>query len=94
MYFLFCEICGEKNIDYRCNVCRRYVCKKHFDSTKMRCVLCIDSECDVCRNFLAVSRCYICGRKICSSCSVDIDNVRRICFYCLINSRHEIFKKR
>lgn len=81
---LICELCEEAPAKYRCNTCKRYVCEKHYDPRKKRCIACTDSVCDICSNHLSIGRCYICGRKICMVCSIDVDGIRRVCVYCLI----------
>lgn len=87
MYIKMCEICNEMPAVIKCPICNRYVCRKHFDDISKRCIVCKESICNICRDNLSITRCNICGRKICHYCSIEIDEVRRICWYCIISSR-------
>uniref|UniRef100_A0A7J3QG37 Kazal-like domain-containing protein n=1 Tax=Ignisphaera aggregans TaxID=334771 RepID=A0A7J3QG37_9CREN len=89
MYTKVCEVCGESLSVVRCPICNRYVCEKHFNAYNKRCAVCEESICDICNDALSISRCNICGRKVCHKCSIEIDEVRRICFYCIISLRYK-----
>lgn len=85
-----CELCRTRYIEYRCTFCRRYVCKEHYDVKRGRCIACNESSCDICFNYLSISYCIVCRRKVCAMCSIDIDGVRRICVYCIIRSPYKL----
>ncbi len=82
-----CELCRVNEARRKCRICGRYVCPEDFDDELGICIACKNALCDLCRSNLATSHCSLCGRIVCSSCSIDIDGVRRICFFCLIGSR-------
>ena len=84
LYAKNCEICEAKPAKYVCRLCHRYVCEDHFNKRLDICVVCTEALCDVCRNNIAIGHCAVCGRKVCHSCSIEIDEVRRICYYCVI----------
>ncbi|ADM28013.1 hypothetical protein Igag_1207 [Ignisphaera aggregans DSM 17230] len=95
MYGNLCEICFEKPAYYRCPLCGRYVCEEHFNRRLNRCYICIESGCNVCYRNLAIAECQLCGRRICHKCSIELDEVRRICYLCIIGSikiRNTIWK--
>jgi len=79
-----CEICGKPAVA-RCRLCGREVCEEHYDRSTGLCTICLNTRCEICKERLAVGRCIICGRLVCDKCSVQLDNVRRICVHCLNN---------
>jgi hypothetical protein len=78
----YCEICGRRAVA-RCKICGRLVCEEHYDKKRGICVICAQSLCEICGKRLAVGRCVFCKRLVCDKCSVQLDNVRRICVECL-----------
>lgn len=46
------------------------------------CAVCIKTLCDECHKSISIDTCVICGKKICRSCSIDLDYARRICITC------------
>lgn len=85
LYATNCEICGYEPSKYVCPLCGRYVCETHYYKKNNMCIACAEALCDVCRNSLAVGRCINCGRKICHSCSIELDEIHRLCYFCLIS---------
>lgn len=81
-----CEVCGERPAVTACSLCGRRVCERHAvkesPSGRVVCVLCKSALCEVCGERLSVAYCVSCGRLVCVECSVQIDNVRRICVEC------------
>ncbi len=77
-----CEICRKPAIA-TCRLCGRRVCEDHYDKATGLCTICLNARCEICRERLALGRCVVCGRFICDRCSVQLDNVRRICIKCL-----------
>lgn len=84
-----CELCDELPAMYRCKMCGRYVCEKHFDRIREMCIACTESLCNICFKNLSIGICSICKRIVCAGCSIDIDGVRRVCVYCLTRSSME-----
>jgi len=84
---LKCELCLQRGATYRCRVCGRAVCSTHYDPKLGVCTLCRSALCRICGTNLAVGHCNICGRLVCAKCSLDLDGVRRICYFCLMNPR-------
>lgn len=77
-----CEICHVNEAKFTCRLCKRRVCRDHYDEAKGLCVVCSSSLCEICGLRLAVTFCPICGRLVCYEDSVQVDNVRRICRRC------------
>ncbi len=90
LYASKCEVCNEKPAKYLCKMCNRYVCEDHYDRKKELCLVCLETLCDICRNSLAVGRCCKCGRKVCHNCLIELDEVHRLCYYCLISKNTNI----
>ena len=63
-----------------CRLCGRSYCGSHGSSGL--CVACEKALCGVCRGRLAVGHCQSCGRLVCEECSIQVDNVRRVCVEC------------
>ncbi len=77
-----CEICHVNEAAYTCRLCKRRVCREHFDETKGLCKVCSASLCQICGARLAITFCPVCGRLVCYEDSVQVDNVRRVCREC------------
>ncbi|GAB6147792.1 hypothetical protein [Stetteria hydrogenophila] len=81
-----CEVCGERPAVASCSVCGRRVCERHLRrdprSGRPICAVCEQALCMICGERLSVGYCVSCGRLVCVECSVQIDNVRRVCVEC------------
>ncbi len=77
-----CEICHVNEAVFTCRLCKRRVCREHYDEARGLCVVCSSSLCEICGARLAVTFCPICGRLVCYEDSVQVDNVRRVCRKC------------
>ncbi len=80
-----CEVCGEAPASFKCRICGRLVCRKHFDMNHGICVVCRDLMCRVCGRRLSVDVCPLCGRLICRECSVELQPGIRVCRGCFAN---------
>ncbi len=87
LYAAKCEICKDRSARYVCTICNRYVCEEHYDEKNRMCTICAETLCDICRGSLSIGRCSNCGRKVCHNCSVEIDEVHRLCYFCLISRK-------
>ncbi len=83
---LYCEVCYSNIATKKCPVCGRYVCEEHWSRNLGLCTICAMMVCRVCWRNLAVTRCSICGRIVCRECIVEVDEVRRKCFLCVMRS--------
>jgi len=81
-----CEVCGESAAIESCSICGRRVCKSHLyreaSTGRVLCVICKSAVCSVCGERLSVTYCLSCGKMVCTECSVQLDNVRRVCIEC------------
>ncbi len=92
LYAKNCEICNDKPAKYICPICNRYVCEEHYSKRHEMCLACLEALCDVCRDTLASSRCTLCGRKVCHNCAIELDEIRRVCYHCLIRHGSDVRK--
>ncbi|RLG74909.1 MAG: hypothetical protein DRO23_05370 [Thermoprotei archaeon] len=83
-----CEICEENYAEYVCKICKRNVCLDHFNLSNGICVVCNESLCELCREYLATETCIYCGKIICERCSVQLDTIRYVCLNCYYKSKH------
>ncbi|WP_048058945.1 hypothetical protein [Desulfurococcus amylolyticus] len=77
-----CEICGEKEALYKCNLCGRRVCEDDFDSAKKTCKICSEALCEICGQQLSIGYCKHCGRIGCEDCLIQVSPVEYICKDC------------
>ncbi|RLE61523.1 MAG: hypothetical protein DRJ32_01105 [Thermoprotei archaeon] len=78
-----CEICDSFTKDvYICKLCGRKVCKEHYDETKSICLVCAVTLCQLCGKRLARGNCAVCGKLVCSACSIKV-GAGLVCKRCL-----------
>ena len=93
---MICEICGKREAVARCSYCSRNVCDRCVTSAyghqEQVCRICEQLMCQVCSSRLSVTKCLLCNRLICRYCSVELDEVRRVCSECFsqVNDINEI----
>lgn len=94
--YKLCEICEASEAVYKCRLCGREVCERHFNKEKGICTICEGSLCELCHQRPSITFCPICGRLVCYEDSVQLDEVRRVCKECyakgLANSYSKGFK--
>ncbi len=74
-----CDFCGSPAAG-SCSLCTRAYCSRH--GAGGLCAACRDGLCGVCGFRLSLGYCQACGRLVCTSCSLQADNVRRLCLDC------------
>lgn len=78
----YCEVCGEKPVKYKCEVCTRRVCEEHYLVERGMCVICENTLCRICRSYLSIGICKYCGRLGCEKCLIQITPIEYVCVEC------------